>query len=184
MASLDVLLVMALEQESMGLFEAAGMTPFYCGVGLVKASYNLTHLMTQQKPKHIINLGTAGSRQHTQGQLVECTSFIQRHPKGFLHPSTKKFKVEALTALPQATCGSSDFIEFEEPSDPCEVFDMEAYALAFVCNQQNIKFNSIKFVTDSSDENIIHDWQKNLQVAAPLLLEIYHEITTKIQSSN
>ena len=75
--------------------------------------------------------------------------------------------------------GSADFIEKAEPLTPCDVFDMEAYAMAFVCEQMNIRFNSIKFVTDNSDENLIHDWKKSLHISAEALLACYREMTTK-----
>ncbi len=178
MASLDVLLVMALKEESQGLFEADGIKPFYCGLGQVKATYHLTQWVKEYKPKHVINLGTVGSHRFSQGELVECTSFIQRVPHEHLQIKSKVIKAEPITKLPQVICGTGDFVEKASPITPCDVFDMEAFALAYVCQQQNVKFNSIKAVSDRSDENIIHDWQKSLHMNAQLLLQSYREMTT------
>ena len=89
MASLDVLLVMALKEESQGLFEATGITPLYTGVGLVKTTYKLQQWIAGHQPKHIINLGTVGSKKIAKGTLVECTSFIQRAPHAFLQINSK-----------------------------------------------------------------------------------------------
>ncbi len=179
MASLDVLLVMALKEESQGLFEAAGINPNYLGVGLVKTTFKLQQLLQQHKPRRVINLGTAGSRTIKPGSLVECTSFIQRVPHEFLPLSSKVIHVEAKTTLPPVLCGSGDFIETKEPITHCDVYDMEAYAIAFVCEQMKISFSSIKFVTDISDKNLIHDWKKSLHISASSLLKTYNEMTTK-----
>ncbi|MBC7420242.1 MAG: hypothetical protein H7328_05890 [Bdellovibrio sp.] len=180
MASLDVLLVMALKEESQGLFEAAGISPYYTGVGLVKTTYQLNQWLLEHQPKRVINLGTVGSKTIAKNALVECTSFVQRAPHAFLQIKSKMIHTKALTTLPAVLCGSGDFIEKADPITPCDVFDMEAYAMAFVCAQMNIPFNSIKFVTDHSDENLIHDWKKNLHFSAESLLKCYREITTKI----
>ena len=173
LANKDSLLVMALKVESQGLFEAAGFKPFYCGVGQVKATYQLTQWIQTYKPKHILNLGTVGSHKFAQGTLVECTSFVQRLPNKMAPMTSKIFRTEAISSLPQVVCGTGDFIETCEPVTACDVFDMEAYALAYVSEQMNIPFNSIKFVTDSSNENLIHDWKKNLQLSANSLLKFY-----------
>lgn len=179
MASLDVLLVMALKDESQGLFEAAGITPYYTGVGLVKTTFKLQQWLTQMKPKRVINLGTAGSRTIAPQSLVECTSFIQRVPHEFMPLVSKIICTNAATNLPTVTCGSGDFIETAEPVSVCDVYDMEAYALAYVCEQMKIPFNSIKFVTDNSGKNLLHDWQKSLHFSATSLLNVYNEMTTK-----
>ena len=202
------LLLMALPQESQGLFEAAGIKVYYTGVGKIKSTYAAAKLIEAHKPQWILNLGTAGSKKVAPGTLVECSRYVQRDPLfsedgknsvvsdsgGFISPSEPKqffpaskksampsrplfsqkiFKSDALTALPQVTCGTADFIEYAEPLVECDIFDMEAYALAYVCEQTKVKFNSIKFVTDSSDKNVVKDWNQNLKPAAQALYEQY-----------
>lgn len=170
------LLIMALKEESQGLFESHGFAPNYCGIGLVKAAFITQQLIMEKKPTRIINLGTAGSHTFRQGELVECTSFVQRQPKGFDGPTQKKITTAAITDLPQAICGSADFIENSVPQTNCDVMDMEAYAMAFVCAQLQIPFHSVKFVSDYSDKNLLQDWKKNLRQGAEKLLKIYRKI--------
>jgi adenosylhomocysteine nucleosidase len=179
MASLDILVVLALKEESQGLFEEAGIKPLYCGVGPIKAAHFLTRWIAEHRPKRIINFGTAGSRKFEQGTLVECAQFIQRVPPGFSPLSSKVLKVESITHNPPVICGSADFIESAEPVTNCDVFDMEAYAMAFVCQSMQVKFNSIKFISDHSNENTVRDWKNNLNKSAQALVACYQEINAK-----
>jgi len=173
---MQTLVVMALKVESQGLFEKAGYQVYYCGVGSVKATHNLTKWLHQYKPVRVLNLGTVGSHKFKPGSLVECTSFVQRQPNDFLKMPNPILKTQALTSLPQAVCGSGDFVETGVPITPCDVFDMESYALAFTCQKMNTPFHSIKYVTDSSDTNLVSDWQNNLGKAAETLLQQLGEL--------
>lgn len=179
---MQTLVVIALKVESQGLFEAAGYSVFYCGVGSVRATHHMTQWLQQHKPDRVINLGTVGSHNFKQGDLVECTSFVQRQPNDFLKMPSQILKTPAaLTNLPQAVCGSGDFIETSAPITACDVFDMEAYALAFTCQKMNTPFHCIKYVTDSSNESLVQDWQKNLNQAALTLLQLLKDL--KIESN-
>lgn len=177
---MQTLVVMALKIESEGLFESAGYNIHYCGVGSVKATHHMTQWLQKYKPQKVINLGTAGSHRFKQGDLVECTSFIQRQPHDFLQMPSSVLKTTAISTLPAGICGSADFVETSTPITPCDVFDMEAYALAFTCQKMNTPFHCIKYVTDSSDQNLIQDWQKNLSAAREALLKQLKDL--KIES--
>lgn len=170
------LLIMALKEESQQLFESNGIQPHYCGVGQVPAAYLTQKLIIEQKPQRIINLGTVGSHSFKQGDLVECTSFVQRPANDFLPNKSKIIKVNAVTQLPHAVCGTGDFIEKSKPLIHCDVMDMEAYAIAYICEKYQVEFHSIKYVTDYSDANIKQDWQSNLKNASEKLLNAYWQL--------
>ena len=77
------LIVMALELEGQGVFEQRGIPVLYCGVGKVNAAYVLTRRLADYRHvgaalPHVINFGTAGSRRHPTGTVVECHAFVQR----------------------------------------------------------------------------------------------------------
>lgn len=175
------LIVMALKNESQCRFENSGLQPFYCGIGLVKAAYSLTQKLSQvlcdpnikEKPNLIINLGTAGSFQHQQRELVEVSAFVQRNH--FLPAEKTKIELTTLTTLPKVICGSADTIESTSPiiSSYYDIMDMEGYALAFVCQKFKIPFVSIKYISDNSNENTVHDWKINLSDAAEKLESFY-----------
>ena len=77
------LIVMALELEGQGILEQRGIPVLYCGVGKVNAAYALTRRLADYRhgghaSPHVINFGTAGSRRHPTGNVVECHAFVQR----------------------------------------------------------------------------------------------------------
>ena len=77
------LIVMALPLESQGVFEAAGVPVLYTGIGKVNAAHALTRRLCEyrhaaQPLPRVVNFGTAGSRRHPAGRLIECTAFLQR----------------------------------------------------------------------------------------------------------
>jgi adenosylhomocysteine nucleosidase len=180
MASFDpakALVFMALRQESQGLFEANGYKIFYTGLGKLRAAISATaviqeHLkLSGHQPQNlqVINLGTAGSHTRSQGEVVECTRLVQRDPIFELFPS-EALELPRQTRFPSVTCGTGDLIHFQPPPISCDVYDMEAYALASVCQQLKIPFLCLKYVSDSSDEKIAQDWARNLQAASAALL--------------
>lgn len=188
MASLDPrdgLIFMALPQESQGLFEARGFQIHYTGLGKLKAALTASQniqkrLRSAEQPqlKWVLNLGTAGSHTISQGSLVECTQFVERDPIFEVFKSPL-LETKARTNLQSVTCGSADMIHFEKPKIACDVYDMEAYALALVCQSHQLDFISLKFVTDSSDQKLIADWKKNLRAASKSLLAALENLIKK-----
>jgi len=162
---------MALPQESQGLCEALrkshGLAVHFTGVGKVKATFAAQKFIAQVRPDWVLNLGTAGSHRVPVHSLVECEKYIQRDSL-FTEFGQKILSSNALTDLPKIICGTADFVEKKERTD-CDIYDMEAYAIAFVCEQMNLPFYSIKYVTDSSGENVVSEWKENLKHASVVL---------------
>ena len=77
--------------------------------------------------------------------------------------------------LPQGVCGSGDsFLQSASPL-PCDMADMEAYALAKVCALESLPFACVKYITDGADESAANDWQTNLRHAAEAFLALLKE---------
>jgi adenosylhomocysteine nucleosidase len=173
------LLIMALKEESQKVFETNGVQPFYCDIGQVNAAFWTHKLIIEQRPTRIINLGSVGSHTFKQGELVECTSFVQRPANDFYPNTSKILRVPAVTQLPKAICGTGDFIEKAQPLVSCDVMDMEAYAMAYVCEKYKVEFVSIKYVTDYSDTNIKRDWHAHLKNCSEKLFGEYLKLIQK-----
>ena len=138
---------MALEIESQGLFESAGIPMLFTGVGKINAAHALTRKLIECRHTNgvlppVVNFGTAGSHTLPTGSLVACRSFIQRDMDvtalGFGLGTTPFDSVPALlefpstvSALPHYICSSADSFETRREL-ACDVLDMEAYALAKV----------------------------------------------------
>ena len=180
----DILIVCALEQETVGQLEDWNI--LYTGVGKVNATYKLTQKFGKFGSyipyDLIINYGTAGSRRSPIGELVDCTKFIQRdmdvtglgfmkHQTPYENPNNMviRYRTEPPSPLfnpigKNYTCGTGDsFVESLEKGDSnIDVFDMEAYALAKVCYHYDIPFISFKYITDNANEYSHKDWEDNL----------------------
>lgn len=190
------LIVMALEVEGQGVFEQRGIPVLYCGVGKVNATYALTRRLADYRhgghaPPHVINFGTAGSRRHPTGSVVECYAFVQRDmdvsglgvPLGTTPfdagvPARLEFPT-VFSQLTPAVCGTGDSFATTQCAVECDVLDMEGYALAKVCWLERTRFTAVKWVSDGADHTAGADWQTNLHHAAERFLQLYEHLEEK-----
>ena len=185
----STLVVMALRAESAGVFEAAGVPVLYCGVGKVNAAIALSKELTRYELRKqamplVMNFGSAGSRRHAAGTLLECHEFVQRDMDvtglGFARgvtpydeaPECLRFE-PMFKHLPSALCGSGDSFATGTVEVECAVVDMEAYALAKTCHGFKAQFACAKYVTDGADHAAADDWQSNVHKAADEFLSLY-----------
>src|SRR3981081_1724815 len=143
------LIVVALQSETAGVFEAANIPVLYCGVGKVNAAIALARELARyalqgQAMPLVLNFGSAGSRRHAAGTLVSCHEFVQRDMdvRGLGYalgvtpyddaPSCVGFE-PVFGHLPPALCGTGDSFATTGSDMECAVVDMEAYALAKIC---------------------------------------------------
>jgi adenosylhomocysteine nucleosidase len=177
-------LILALPMESQGLFEAAAIPVSYCGLGKVNAASKAAELIHKFGASFILNLGTAGSEVFPTHSLVECSAVVQRDmdtsPLGFPVGETPMDPIggridltEFFPDLPKGVCGTGDNFETGAPKIPCDLVDMEAYAIAKVCRQNGVGFAAVKYIADGCDHNAHNDWQENLIPGARALLEVY-----------
>jgi adenosylhomocysteine nucleosidase len=185
----NLLVVMALEIESQGLFAERDVPVLYTGLGKVNAAYRLARALTLQRAAHsklprVVNFGTAGSSTLPAGSVVACRRFVQRDMDvsglGFALGTTPFEDVPAalefaplFPELREGTCGTGDRFETGKPLVECDVIDMEGYALAKVCHLEGASFGAVKFVTDGADGNAGVDWHANLARAARAFFDHY-----------
>jgi len=166
-----------------------GVDIVYTGVGKVQAATALAkHLCKANKPKLIINYGTAGGLNPIVKGLVEIGTFIQRDmiaepqaPRGTV-PFSDPVISDIKTAAPvmQVRCGTGDSFVME--ADPwfvkadVDCVDMEGWALAYVAQQYKIPFRSFKYISDMADENAADEWAKNVADGAALFLDQLAEL--------
>ncbi|UOF02952.1 5'-methylthioadenosine/S-adenosylhomocysteine nucleosidase [Bdellovibrio reynosensis] len=183
----DIALLMALPGESQGLFEKENINVHYTGIGKVNAAMVAMDVIQKTKCKVIINLGTAGSSKFPTHDLVEVSTFVQRDmdisPLGFKVGETPfdpiPGAIELIPFFPelsQGVCGTGDSFETGTPKVPCELVDMEGYALAKVCRKMGVQLVSLKYITDGADHNAHNDWEANLVLGAKKLLEYYKKM--------
>jgi adenosylhomocysteine nucleosidase len=153
------------------------------GIGKVAATYALTKAIHTQKPKLIVNLGSAGSNFFKRGTVVCCTQFIQRdmdvRPLGFeLYetplsglPPVLKYGL-TMDGLPVGICGTGDHFDTNHTTTAYNLVDMEAYALALVAMQENIPFLCLKYISDGADGSAAEDWTVQVHRAAEAFAQL------------
>lgn len=183
---------MALEVEAGDVFQEASVPVLFTGIGKVNAAHVLTKRLAEYRaanrwPRHVINFGTAGSERFVTGTVVACNAFIQRDMDvtalGFAPgvtpyestPAELRFPV-ALEHLPQAICSTGDSFATCPPTLPCDVREMEAYALAKICLLEGASFICVKYITEGADHSAANDWAVNVKKAAREFIQIYREL--------
>ena len=172
------LLVFAMPEESQDVFSDYDV--LHTQIGKVNAAYGLSKRVIEDRPDMVINLGTAGSRKHAGGSVVNPTQFVQRDMdvtvlgfEKFQTPFSDDPKIlnygQRLEHLPGGICGSGDNFDASEAANDFDVVDMEAYALALICKRENIPFVCLKYVSDGADGNANEDWNVALHRAAEKL---------------
>lgn len=184
----DLALIMALPNESKGLFEQAGVQVHYSGIGKVNAAFKAFDVIQKTGCKTLLNLGSAGSSQFDAHALVEVSTFVQRDmdvsPLGFAvgvppmdddHPA--EIHLEAyFPHLEKGICGTGDSFETGTPKVPCDLVDMEGYAIAKVCKKLGVRLISVKYITDGANSTAHLDWEENLLLGAQKLLKLYQTV--------
>lgn len=184
----NIALIMALPDESKGLFEQAGIEVHYSGIGKVNAAFKAFEVIQKTGCHTLLNLGTAGSSHFKAHELVEVIQFVQRDmdvsPLGFevgVTPMDQDYPAAIdlepyFQDLPQGICGTGDSFETSIPKVACNLVDMEGYALAKVCKKLNVRLISVKYITDGADGTAHLDWQENLLLGAQKLFKLYQSI--------
>ncbi len=151
-------------------------------IGKVNAAHALTKHIVQKRPELVINMGTAGSRKHVGGSVINPTQFVQRDMdvtvlgfEKFQTPFSDDPQVLEYGRhhphLPGGVCGSGDNFDASEAANGFDVVDMEAYALALICQREDIPFMCLKYVSDGADDGANEDWNAALHRAAEKLKE-------------
>ncbi|MGH8130330.1 MAG: 5'-nucleosidase [Steroidobacteraceae bacterium] len=193
-----VIVVMALPAESDGRFEKHGIDVLYTGVGKVNAAVALTRRLARYRrvgrgPPLVVNFGTAGGIRIPPRTLVACRCFVDRDmdvaPLGFAPGVTPFDELPSLLefppcfdGLPEAVCGTGDSFAIREIRVPCDVVDMEAYALAKSCLIEGAGFACAKYVSDGADEDAAKHWRENVAGAADLFLNLYQALVSRLAS--
>lgn len=177
----ETLFVFAMEAEAGTAFE--GRNKLVTGLGKVNAAFELTRAIHRQRPRLIVNMGSAGSNHFRQGEVVCCTSFVQRDMDvrglGFALYETPFSGLPPVLAyglkregLPEGVCGTGDSFEMNHAVTHYNVVDMEAYALALIAMKENIPFLCLKYISDGADGAAADDWSVQVHRAS----EAYSEL--------
>jgi len=169
------LLVVALESELPPAL-TTGWRVVYSGVGKINAAVALAEALTTHDVKNVINFGSAGSLRSYLFGIQEVTRFVQRdmdvRALGFALGQTP-FEDDWMIDLgrPGLCCGTGDNFVSAAPELDSDLVDMEAFALAKICQDKLIDFYCFKFVSDNANDSAADDWSKRLAFGAQLFAD-------------
>ena len=171
---METIFVAALKEETPKLSKF-----HHTGVGKINAAIKLIELIHLYKPTQVINYGTAGSLRREIRGLIECTTFIQHDmdARGLLDFKLGETPFDPISKIILShegyICATGDKFVKNKLEMDCDIVDMEAYALAKVCNIQNIEFRCYKYISDYANDDSSNDWIKNCNKGASHFLSLY-----------
>lgn len=182
---MKILITYALEDERINVgFNNHEVVYLKTGIGKVNAAARLMQTMLKISPDIVINIGTAGTVNHDVGTIILCNQFVDRDIKSVNIPdmiysidmtlSTNKF-INKNSSVQYGSCNTGDsfLTELEHADD--DMYDMEAFAEAYVCKILGKPFISVKYATDKIGNNSIRHWKEKLNDARIALTQFFCE---------
>ena len=191
-------------EQDREMLELMGITLIMTGVGTLNACMAAMKSIAAGAD-YIVNIGTAGSHTLPVGTVMQATGYVRRDVDATLimrsitdeegntiFPDFPKFlmpfendivlKPERLhnTDLVQGLVFTGDnthgHTETNEMYPKFDCVEMEAYAIAKVCIDAGVPFDSFKFISDGAGENVGEEWNQNADSIpwSHLLIEIAH----------
>ncbi len=170
----NILLLVAMPEELAAAPQ--GMILEHTGIGKVNAAWRSAQALALHRPDLVINFGTAGAVAQGLHGLVEVGAAVQRDmdvraldvPLGatpFEEDSQEiRFSPAALI------CGTGDSFAASAPELPCDLVDMELYAIAKLCRAAHIPLRAFKYISDNADDAAPTDWRQALRYAEDAFL--------------
>lgn len=182
---MKILIAYALEDERINI-ELRNHEVIYLktGVGKVSSAARLMQAMLTLTPDIVINIGTAGTVNHEVGTIMICNQFIDRDIKSVNIPDTiYSIDMTQLTdkyinkelSIKYGTCNTGDSFLTELEHADNDMYDMEAFAEAYVCKMLGKPFLSVKYATDQIGRNSIKHWKDKLNDARIALTQFFNE---------
>ncbi len=148
------------------------------GIGKTKSAMKLTRAICEESPDLVLNMGTAGTLFHAVGDIFVCRRFIDRDYEAVKLPGIE-YEVDFISQHAEnkilenwtssngrvGTCNTGDSFVTEVISMDADVVDMESFAQAVVCQEFDIPFIAVKYVTDIIGQNSVKHWEDKLSDA-------------------
>lgn len=180
-----LLVVYAVEEERVDVPFSGEIFYVKTGIGKVKAAIKVQSAIAEIKPDFVLNIGTAGSVKHSVGEIVVCNKFFDRDLEKVNHPeitSRLEFDKKAIhdflpgIIVDDYSCGTGDSFLVDAQMLYCDVCDMEAFAVAMVCDYFKVPFAAVKYVSDKVGENKSKQWEETLAGAKKGLSDFFHSV--------
>lgn len=159
------------------------------GIGKVNAALTACNTISSFKPDWVLNFGTAGSIDYPVGAVRVCSRFIDRDLKKVAIPGivSELYFADPFPLFSNidstGVCNTGDSFLTEAYGHEGDVFDMEAFAIARVCQSMFLPFLSVKCVSDKIGENSIQHWEDKLAESNHALQRFFNEHLNPTEAS-
>tara|TARA_R110002153_G_scaffold22757_1_gene74649 strand:- start:27 stop:575 length:549 start_codon:yes stop_codon:yes gene_type:complete len=182
MNKFDDIILIALQQEApeMSTWENV----FFTGVGKVNASLTAAKLVERYKPSRVWNFGTAGGITLNSG-IHKVGRVLQRDMKCSqmgIELGETPFEEHSKTIVigDGIVCSTGDdFVTDPNLEIPADIVEMEAFAIAKVCKNENVDFICHKYISDTADDDANSSWAINASKGEPYFIEMYTAFHSK-----
>ena len=171
-----IILVSASPIEHGGLKDINGIPIFQVGIGKINAASNLTEILWNEEPDVVINFGSCGNlKGHKVGGVLQVGEVIndfdshglsENPPIRLSNTGIKCFTTDTIYDNTHERYTDS-YLESIKTSN---IVDMECYALAQVCKQRGIEFQSYKWVSDNGTPGT---WKENAKIGFENFKEVF-----------
>jgi adenosylhomocysteine nucleosidase len=170
----NILLFVAMPEEM--ATAPQGMILVHTGIGKVNAAWRTALALAAHRPDIAINFGTAGAVTKGLQGLIEVGATVQRDmdvralgvPLGATPFEDDSAEIRFSSA--PLVCGTGDSFAASAPEMPCDLVDMELYAIAKLCRAAQIPLRAFKFISDNADGAAPTDWRQALRHAQDAFL--------------
>jgi adenosylhomocysteine nucleosidase len=170
----NILLLVAMPEELANAPQ--GMTLVHTGIGKVNAAWRTAQALAAHNPDMVINFGTAGAVTNGLQGLIEVGATVQRDmdvralgvPLGATPFEEDSTEIRFSPAM--LICGTGDSFAASAPEMPCDLVDMELYAIAKLCRAAQIPLRAFKYISDNADDAAPTDWREALRYAQDAFL--------------
>jgi len=173
-----IILVSATPKEHGGLRELHGIPIFQVGIGKINAASNLTEILWNEEPDVVINFGSCGNlKGHKVGGILQVGEvFNDLDTQGLSENPSIKLCNTGIKCFTTDTIYDSVHDRYTDSYldmiNKCNIVDMECYALAQVCQQRGIEFQSYKWV---SDDGTPSTWEDNAKIGFETFTQIFNK---------
>ena len=173
-----IILISASPKEHGGLKELHGIPIFQVGIGKINAASNLTEILWNEEPDVVINFGSCGNlKEHKVGGILQVGEvFNDFDTQGLSENPSIKLCNTGIKCFTTDTIYDSVHDRYTDSYldmiNKCNIVDMECYALAQVCQQRGIEFQSYKWV---SDDGTPSTWEDNAKIGFETFTQIFNK---------
>lgn len=170
------LLAAALEVEATHLHDL-DLPVLITGVGTINAAIALTTVLSRQRPREVISVGTAGGLSvRAAGTVVIERAFCHDMDTDLLtgligHDPAPPIHLSPAYSGPTAVLATGDVFVSDDAARQrlalrADVVDMEGYAVASAAHALDVPVTLVKHVSDSADGDAARSWVETMDLCA------------------